>query len=261
VTPLTTSRIGKKIITIPDRMESKMPLTTGRIGKKIIIIPARMHSRRFPGKPMAEVKPGIPLVRWVYHRALKAAVSHVVVATPDREIARYCQESGMVWRPTRPDHFTGTHRCAEVLQHFKKDIPISTVMNWQVDEPLVDIVDINKLLKANHTIATLVSRKDPGQLLDRNVTKTAFSEESRRCHWFSRAEMRGAWNHTGVYTFDPGILEILGGMEPTLYSEAESLEQLAWIENGHAVYGVEMDKTPQSVDTPEDLEIVKGLIE
>ena len=229
-------------------------------GKRIIIIPARLASHRFPGKPMAEVKPGVPLVRAVYDRAKQTAADHVIVATPDREVAQYCKDNGMVWRPTRPDHPTGTHRCAEVLRQFKEGVEVSTVVNWQCDEPMVPVDVVNKLLTSEPTITTLVGEDEWGLDSDPNVVKVVVSHISGRCHWFSRAPMAGAFCHCGVYAFDPCILEDLGRLKPTRYSMAESLEQLAWIEHGYVINGQMMGDLPFSVDTPADLEKLKRWI-
>ena len=229
-------------------------------GKRIILIPARIASGRFPGKALAEVMPGVPLVRAVYDRAKSTNADHVIVVTPDREIANYCRENGLPWRPSREDHPTGTHRCAEVLRHFKEEVNVKVVVNWQVDEPLVPMVWVNRLMEGEPTIATLASRGGDaagGLMDDSKVVKVAFTPTSRRCHWFSRAPMRGAFFHCGVYAFYPAILEELGQLRPTLYSIRESLEQLGWIESGHSIYGLLMDDLPPSVNTPEDLEHVK----
>jgi 3-deoxy-manno-octulosonate cytidylyltransferase (CMP-KDO synthetase) len=229
-------------------------------GKKVIIIPARMQSKRFPGKPLAEITPGVALVEHVYRQAKQTSANAVIVATPDREIARHCDQRGIFWRPTREDHPTGTHRCAEVFEQFKIGSKVSIIVNWQVDEPLVRASDVDLLMEHTATISTLVGIGDKKWMHDKNVTKVAVSFPSGRCHWFSRAPMAGALYHCGVYSFAPEHLAMVSSFRPTTYSLAESLEQLAWIESGCAIYGEPMGEVPLAVNTLEDLEKVKELL-
>ena len=50
-----------------------------------IIIPSRLEAKRFPRKPLAEIK-GLPMIIHVLNRAKEAKVGEVFVATPDKEI-------------------------------------------------------------------------------------------------------------------------------------------------------------------------------
>ena len=53
-----------------------------------IIIPSRLEAKRFPRKPLAEIK-GLPMIIHVLNRAKEAKVGEVFVATPDKEIFNY----------------------------------------------------------------------------------------------------------------------------------------------------------------------------
>ncbi len=233
--------------------------------KKIIMIPARMDSKRLPGKPML-VAGGKPLVHWTYERAKRTEADYVIVATPDREIGRYCREHGLIFWPTRKDHPTGTHRCAEVLEELQRGpSEIGVVVNWQVDEPLVEPGAVNRLMGvfrgAEIRIATIVSRDELHGPDDSNTVKAAMSNDhaywNRQVQWFSRAPMLGSVGHCGVYAFCPNMLLGLGGLEPTRLSKAESLEQLAWIEAGFKIGAIETERLPLSINTQADWEEFK----
>lgn len=233
------------------------------MGKTAIIIPARMESTRFPGKPMAKAD-GRPLVHWTYDRAKQTIADHVIVATPDREIARYCDMNGLIWRPTREDHPTGTHRCAEVFEQIKADVGL--VLNWQVNEPLVEPEDVNRLIESEYITGTLVANplvgKEACGYHKTNTVKTVMSPINMRCYWFSRAPMAGAYFHCGVYAFLPNVLRALGKQTPSKHSLAESLEQLTWIDHGYAIYGVQIKgKFPLSINTPEDFAEFREVVE
>ena len=229
--------------------------------KTIIIIPARMGSSRFPGKPLAPVN-GIPLVHWTYNQARRLS-NLVIVATPDREIAHYCEKNNLAWRPTMIHHPTGTHRAAEVIRQMRdgavgqKDL----VINWQVDEPFVDPNDVAQFNR-RFGFKTLFGELRDHLLFDSNLVKVAVGDQNR-CLWFSRAPMRGAKEHIGVYGFEASKLIELEKIEPTSLSKAESLEQLTWIEKlpndwitGFPIEG----EIPLSINTPEDLELMQEIV-
>lgn len=226
------------------------------MSKKIIVIPARMDSERLPGKPMLEIA-GKPLVWWTCQQASRTEADYVIVATPDREIGEYCQQQGFPWRPTREDHPTGTHRVAEVVEQMKIDLTDNdVVVNWQADEPLIEIKDANRLMNAaieNREIKTLVAPIIAADvLINPSMTKAAVSEDGR-VQWFSRAALRGSMVHCGIYAFFPEMLSILAAEQPTQLSIAESLEQLAWMESGHFIRTIRIDECPLSINTQADL--------
>jgi len=215
--------------------------------KSLIVIPARMVSTRLFGKPMLTVA-GKPLVQWTYERAKQTDADYVMVATPDREVAQYCQNNGLVWMLTGPDHPNGTSRVAEVFGklHPEDKRQICTIVNWQVDEPVVSPTAVNMLLPLHvRAVSTLVcpiceSPRDP------NRVKVVYSQD--RCHWFSRAPMAGAGSHIGIYAFCPFLLQMISLLRPSRLAKLESLEQLTWIENGVMIRPVEIDTEPLSIN-------------
>lgn len=60
----------------------------------IAIVQARLNSQRFPRKMLADLN-GRPVLGWVIDRLKKSKLlHHIVVATPDAEIAEYAQNQG-----------------------------------------------------------------------------------------------------------------------------------------------------------------------
>ncbi len=242
--------------------------------KNIIIIPARMASERLPGKPML-MAGGKPLVHWTHDRAKKTKADHVIVTSPDREVARYCRENGLTFWPSSEDCQTGTHRCADVLRYLRRGQPkIDCVVNWQVDEPLADPEAVDRMIhlfgdraraRAMPEVATLVTNMpddleaelaDP-RYVDGDVIKAAVGGAGD-AYWFSRAPMLGACLHCGVYAFPPDVLEYIGHLQPTRLSQRESLEQLTWIEEALEIQTVRIGNLPPSINTLEDWEMFKS---
>jgi len=67
--------------------------------------------------------------------------------------------------------------------------------------------------------------------------------------------------HVGIYAYRADILHDLTLLEQSPLELAESLEQLRWLENGYRIKVGFTDVETVGIDTPEDLEKVKGLLE
>jgi len=230
--------------------------------RAIIIIPCRLESRRLPEKVMMEVD-GKPLVHWTYEQARRTVADSVIVATPDRQIAHYCRDYGFNWWPTSESHPTGTHRCAEVLSHYRGNASVDVVVNWQCDEPLVEPEDVNALIEMARTvsdIATLVSplAEEDSENHNSNVTKVVCCGGKAR--WFSRAAMGGADAHCGIYAFKSSVLRKLGCMSPSRFSRIESLEQLTWLESGFEIDALSIQRLPLAINDRADFERFKNAV-
>lgn len=228
--------------------------------RSIVVIPARMRSERLPGKPLLEAA-GKSLVRWTYEQAKKTDADYVIVGTPDREIARHCQDNGMTWMVTSGEHANGTSRCMETYSRLRPEVKacVRTVVNWQVDEPLIPPGCVDGLLRQRMgSIGTLVHPTVPLDS-DRNQVKVVYSHN--KCHWFSRAPMRGAGVHVGVYAFCPFLLQMVSLMKVSKHAEAEGLEQLTWVENGIVINPTEIETLPLSINSAEDWERFKAMKE
>jgi len=225
------------------------------MGKKIIIIPVRMDSKRLPGKPLLEVG-GKALVHWVYMAAKKTSADNVIVTAPDRDIGKYCQANELLFYPSSDQHENGTQRCAEVLDRMK--VEVNTVVNWQGDEPCVDPKHVDRMMRGNH-ISTLVSPATEESLANPNDVKVTVSRGF--AFWFSRAPMAGSMIHTGVYCFPHTFLVGPAELSPTALSQAESLEQLGWVERGLKIEVFQMEHTPLAINCQEDFDSFRSLIE
>lgn len=212
------------------------------------------------------------MIEHVYRRvAASPVVSRVIVATDDLRIATRVAGFGGQVRLTRADHVSGTDRLAEVAASLDCDV----VVNVQGDEPLIDPRAITELVEPFNdpavSMSTLYRRiVDPAELANPNIVKLV-TDRSGFAMYFSRAPIphmrdpRGGWppifRHVGVYAYRRTTLMVLASLEPTPLERAESLEQLRALEHGIRIKTVETSYDSIGVDTPEDLEQVRRLLQ
>lgn len=239
------------------------------------IIPARYASSRFPGKPLAEIK-GVSMLQRVYTQASKSQrLSEIVVATDDERIAAHAASFGAACVLTGSEHPSGTDRCYEA--YLKTGRVYDYVINIQGDEPFLDPEQIDSLASAcdgSTEIATQMIRCNSHEVLfDRGEVKIVLNNR-RQALYFSRAVIpfvkgrpETEWHtvfpyyrHVGMYAYRTDVLQKIAGMQPSVLEQAESLEQLRWLENGYAITCVETNFDSHCVDTPEDIEKVIRLM-
>lgn len=241
------------------------------------IIPARYASTRFPGKPLADIL-GKPMIQWVYERTAKSAsIDRVIVATDDERIARAVRKFGGDVEMTREDHPTGTDRLAEVAGRIDTDL----VVNVQGDEPLVDprMLDVAVAPLREDPSISMGTLKTPitsvEDFLSPNVVKVVTDRQGFALY-FSRAPIphprdignlpdflcrTETFKHIGLYVYRREFLLAYPGLPVTPLEELEKLEQLRALEHGHRIRVVSTALVSQGVDTPEDLERVKTVVE
>lgn len=240
------------------------------------VIPARYASTRFEGKALADIM-GKPMVQRVYERASKATlVSEVIVATDDPRIEAAVKAFGGRVEMTSSAHETGTDRIAEVATRIEAEI----IVNVQGDEPLIEPAMIDEAIRplvddSSIVMGTLKSRiRNLHDFLSPNVVKV-ITDLQGFALYFSRSPLpffRDKWNdlkdeafasgrllchkHIGIYVYRRDFLIQYARMPQTRLEQAEKLEQLRVLENGHRIRVVETEYESIGVDSPLDLEKV-----
>ncbi len=247
-----------------------------------VVIPARFGSSRFPGKPLKLIA-GKPMVQHVWEQARKSAAQRVVVATDDARIFEACQGFGAEVLMTRDDHNSGTDRLAEVAAQLGLAAD-AIVVNVQGDEPLIppaliDQVAANLAAHPEAGIATLAEAIDDVEaLFNPNVVKVV-ADLTGLALTFSRAPLPWARDalaqsrealpagvpyrrHIGIYAYRAGFLHDFVSWGPCWLEDTEALEQLRALWHGVRIHVADAVQTPPpGVDTPEDLERVRRLLE
>ncbi len=240
--------------------------------KAVGIIPARYHSTRLEGKPLADIH-GQPMIQRVYENVMKADVlDDVLVATDDQRIAEAVEQFGGKAVMTSQEHTTGTDRIAEVAQ--KLDVQV--VINVQGDEPfisptMIDEVAAPLLDDREILMCTLMHEIGEEDSQNSNVVKVV-TDLSGFALYFSRSlipfprytEGHHAFEHIGIYGYQKDFLLKLTQLAPTPLEKTEALEQLRVLENGYNIKVIATaakDYIPLSIDTKEDLERARALIQ
>ena len=239
--------------------------------KMLVVIPARFGSTRFPGKPLALVA-GVPMVQRVYERVASSgpeACTKVVVATDDARIAEVVRGFGGEAVMTSEDCPNGTVRCHEAVVALEEQgEQFDGVLNVQGDEPFVhpdQIAQLAEMLrKPDAAVVTLAKSMPADPEIHSPHRVKVVRDLAGRAQMFSRSPIPhgdGPWmQHVGLYGFTRTALEALVQLSPTPLELREKLEQLRWLDHGWRIdVGTTTHLTP-SVDTPEDLAAIEGLI-
>jgi 3-deoxy-manno-octulosonate cytidylyltransferase (CMP-KDO synthetase) len=263
----------------------------------IALIPARLASSRLPEKPLADLA-GLPMVVRVARQAAASGARRVVVCADDARVLAACRQHGVESILTSVDHACGTDRLSEAAQRLGLE-PAEVVVNVQGDEPLIEpaaIRAVAELLQARRecdiaTVAHPLQRLQ--ELFDPNVVKVV-TDASGLALLFSRAPIpwsRDAFSHAfeggaaavlakasealakeadglqalrhvGLYAYRAAFLQRFGQLSPAPIELTEKLEQLRALWHGSRIAVMRFDSAlPPGVDTPEDLERVRAMLQ
>jgi 3-deoxy-D-manno-octulosonate cytidylyltransferase len=187
-------------------------------------------------------------------------LDRALVATDDERIAAAVRGAGGEAVLTSPQAATGTDRLAEAA----KTIPADVYVNIQGDEPMMSPENVDRtvatLLEApGRGIATLAIPMPAAEAADPNTVKVAVARDGRALY-FSRSPIpyfrqgEPAYRkHLGLYAYRAETLRAIAALPPSPLERAESLEQLRWLEAGHAIWVGEAATDSIGVDTPADL--------
>jgi 3-deoxy-manno-octulosonate cytidylyltransferase (CMP-KDO synthetase) len=253
----------------------------------IAIIPARYASTRLEGKLLLPIN-GKPLILHTLEQTKKAAnIDRVIVATDDERIQQIIEESENEVMLTAKHHQSGSDRIAEVAEKLPLN---SIIVNVQGDEPMIPPTTIEKavevLLKDENvlmstTCESIIESKDvlspdvvkvvtdvddfalyfsrsPIPFLRDVVKKYGDLETALKCEPNLIANFR---KHTGLYVYRREFLLKYTKMPQSNLEKIEMLEQLRVLENGYKIKVVEVEESSIGVDTKEDFERVRELIE
>jgi 3-deoxy-manno-octulosonate cytidylyltransferase (CMP-KDO synthetase) len=211
-------------------------------------------------------------------------VSRVIVATDDARILEAVELHGGEARLTSPDAQSGTDRVAEVAATLDTEF----IINVQGDEPLIEAATIDAAIEpliADSQIQIGTTSEPINSIEDvfnPNVVKVVADAQGFALY-FSRspvpyvrltpdltleqmlrrepALLSNYRKHSGLYAYRSQFLQQFARMEPSRLERLECLEQLRALENGFRIRVVKVDHAAIGVDTEQDYERVKRLIE
>lgn len=239
---------------------------------RLVLIPARMASTRLPGKPLAEIC-GVPMIVQVALRARESGAGDIAVATDAPEVARAVEAAGFRSIMTRDDHQSGSDRIHEALETLDPDRRFDTIVNLQGDLPTIapELIAAcaDTLEDGDADIATLcVEIRDEAEKTNPNVVKVVGSPRGAgrlRALYFTRATAPWGegplYHHIGIYAYRRAALDRFVALGPSPLETRERLEQLRALESGMTIDAAIVSSVPLGVDTPEDLERARAILE
>ena len=237
-----------------------------------IIIPARLAATRLPNKPLIKIH-NKTMIQHVWERAKEANLGRVIVATDNEEIQKVIENSGGVACLTSIDHQSGTDRIYEALQKCDRKNEIEYIVNLQGDIPSIKANALSAVLKLLENkevqIGTLVVKINEESDLHKSQIVKALcifreNEKNTKAINFQRQPKENSINdfyhHIGIYSYTKESLKQFVNLKQTPREKEEKLEQLRALENNMHIEAGLIDFLPLGVDTPEDLEAIKGIL-
>jgi len=223
------------------------------MASSVILIPARYHSTRLPGKPLVKLD-GVPMIRWVFERCRKAALSldvDIRVLTDDKRIAELFSPNE-VWIDSKA-YKNGTERCAGFAETEWGKL-YDRFINVQGDMPDVT-ADIIKHVYYNlnqYKVTTAHTDMSPDRRLDPSVVKQI--NGAGTALWFGRGFTKYGVHHLGIYGYSREALLKYIDLPVTTEEDIEALEQLRWLKNGWQIGTQSVYYKGIEINTPEDVD-------
>ncbi len=232
------------------------------------ILPARYDSSRFKGKPLADIG-GRPMIWWVYRQVKKVRrIDTVTVATDSEAIRNICAQWDMECVMTSAACRTSTERLYEASRQIPADIYVCV----NGDEPLIDPDLVERVIPADSDgffAANLMAKiHNPVEVVDESNIKVAVGRDGRAL-FLSRSPIPHPkaslafdyYKHLGVLAYSPEALRFFAETPKGPMEAVEDINELRFIENGRPLRMIPVEAHTLSVDTPKDLDYVRGVVQ
>jgi 3-deoxy-manno-octulosonate cytidylyltransferase (CMP-KDO synthetase) len=240
-------------------------LSRPRTIRALAIVPVRVGSQRLPGKALL-TESGKALFLHTCDQAQKARnIDAVCVATDDDRVEAIARGAGLLVVRTSPACRTGSERCAEAAAAIACEAVLDIQGDWPEVEPRDLEAIVDQLLAGTAVCNTLcVPLTDPDVAANPNVVKVVRGRHGKALY-FSRAVVpfvkEGGFvlrRHVGVYGFRRQTLLAVPGLPSSGLAEAESLEQLRFLENDVPMHVLDGSGDPWGIETRGDYDSFLG---
>lgn len=234
--------------------------------KVVAMIPARLESSRLPGKALIDID-GLPMVIHTCKRALLARnIDAVYLATDNLTIKEEAEKHGINVIMTSSSHQTGSDRIAEAINKIESDI----VVNVQGDEPLLNPEHLEKIVEEIKNDTSVKCALGVTEYHDKNRGSDikAVLDLQNNVMYCSRTDLPSdvrtpvsvLLKMVFLVAFRTSFLRQYASWAPTPLETIEYNEYLRILEHGERIRAVHLSSAKISVDTPEDLEIIRNLM-
>lgn len=240
--------------------------------KIIAVIPARYASTRFPAKLMQDLG-GKTVISRTYEAAVKTELfDDVFVVTDSDIIFNEITDNGGKAIMSIKEHESGSDRIAEAVENLDVDI----VVNVQGDEPFINkepLADVLEVFKSDVAreidLASLMIEINNWEDIENPNNVKVIVDQKQFALYFSRSVIphprdkeAGAkyYKHIGIYAFRKHALMDFYKLPMQSLEATEKLEQLRYLEYGKKIRMVETTHVGIGIDTPEDLEKARKML-
>jgi len=241
--------------------------------KIIAVIPARYASTRFPAKLMQDLG-GKTVILRTYEAAIQTQLfDDVFVVTDSELIFNEIVSNGGKAIMSIKEHESGSDRIAEAVANIDVDI----VINVQGDEPFINkeplekVIEIFKNDSARQVDLASLMREitDESEINNPNNVKVVVDQTgfalyfSRSVIPYPRDKNAGVryFQHIGIYAFRKQAIMDFYSLPMKSLEASEKLEQLRYLEFGKRIKMVETNHVGIGIDTLEDLEKARLLMQ
>lgn len=235
--------------------------------KVVGMIPARLQSSRLPEKAIIDIA-GLPMVIHTCKRAqLSKSLDEVYLVTDSEVIKQTGESHDIKVIMTGTYHQTGSDRLAEACQHIDCDI----VVNIQGDEPLVNPDHIDAIVQPllrDTSLQIAVGITSYKKKNSASVIKAVLDLKDNIMYCSrtdlpsdARTPVEELLKMVFIVPFRKSFLLQYTSWTPTFLEQIEYNEYLRVLEHGVRLRAVRVDGAKISVDTPEDLEEIRQLME
>ena len=231
------------------------------------IVPVRLDSTRLHQKAITDIY-GLPMFVHTIKRAeLAEKLDAVFLATDSDLISKIAKKYDIKVIMTGESHNNSTERVAEACKNIDCDI----IVNIQGDEPLLSPVHVDKIVepmlydsKVQVSIGITRFKKqnsfsDIKAVLDLNGDILYCSRNDIPCNY--KGEINEYWRLVFIVPHRKEWIQKYLVWKPTPLELLEDNHFLRLIENGIKIKAVEIEDANISVDTKEDLDEIKKLME
>nr|WP_298320898.1 3-deoxy-manno-octulosonate cytidylyltransferase [uncultured Aquimarina sp.] len=236
------------------------------------MIPARYAASRFPGKLMQDLE-GKSVILRTYEAAVSTSLfSEVYVVTDSDIIFKEITAHGGKAIMSIKEHDCGSDRIAEAVENMDIDI----VVNVQGDEPFTERESLEKVLGVFQgddadkiDLASLMTpMNDWDDIVNPNSVKVIVDKDDYALY-FSRAPIpyprdkeisHTYYKHKGIYAFRKQAILDFYRLPMRTLEASEKIECIRYLEYSKNIKMIETHHEGVEIDTPEDLEKARNLI-
>ena len=195
---------------------------------------------------------GLPMIQQVYNRAIEAQIfDEIFVATGDDEIAKAINAPVLI----TPDEYP---TCTDRVAHAAESVEGDLIVNLQGDEPALEPKVIHdfviEALRSKYSVTSAYCDMPRHEQVDSNRVKTILQGDQIVD---LQRDSDSPYKQLGLMAYHPSTIKSFR-MLP--YNGLDELDLKRFFDNQISVGAIKVSTNSLAVDTPEDLELVRSML-